>query len=234
MDNFVMYRTNSFTGNQEPFHDIINTLMAEEDQLSVVRGLAEWLTMDPERPDYTGTMLANMLGGFNADEYFIEFMERSEDYRREFYERTLSDIKKETLSDLTCCCWFTRKDIVLARKNGYGKFLCKESGVLRCYEPGMIIVKHGFDTLCAYEEQPLLSPDVITNNQLITKAQLNRLLELEEDYGKTLADTCLKKDVLNLLKRADKGLLGNSFTPSFEIRERRNAEERERIISDIL
>lgn len=236
MSNQALYRTNSFTGNPDPFHDIVDVLLKEKDQRCVMWGLTSWIDSKPDQPDYTGNMLRDMLGGManTAEANFQDFLQRSEDYRREFYEKVLRDIKKETLVDLTCCCWFSRKEIVLSRENGYGKFLHKDNGVFKCYDQGMILAVKGFDLLCAYEEPPKLAPDVVTNNQLISEEQLKKLLDLEETYGKVLAKTCLKKDVLNLLKRADKGLLGNSFIPSFEIQERRTAEERERIISNIL
>lgn len=85
-----------------------------------------------------------------------------------------------------------------------------------------------------YSEPPKLMPDSVINKQLISKQQLNKLLELEETYGKILTETCLKKDVLNLLKRADKGLLGNSFNPSTETRERYQELNREQILNDLL
>lgn len=230
----ILYRTNSFTGNPNPFSDIVDVLVSEPRQEIVLRSLSSLIDDNPEDPENIGTMLRNMLGGFEYEQYFSEFMERSEDYRRQFYHRIVQEIRQETGILINHCCWFSRKNIVLSRQNGYGKFLCKENGVFRCYDTGIILVSIGFDVLCAYETFPKLSPDVITNNQLISRQQLNRLLELEEAYGKLLADTCLKKDVLNLLKRADKGLLGNSFIPSFEVQERRTEEERERIISDLL
>lgn len=230
----ILYRTNSFTGNQNPFHDVVDILLTAEDQLTVLHTLSDYFEQDPENPDYIGTRIYDMLGGFTAEEYFQEFMARSESYREEFYQIALSDIKKNTGVDIKIGCWFSTKNIILQRKNGYGKNLCKENGILRCYDKGIVLFKKGFDSFCAYTEEPKLSPDTVTNNQLISLQQLNKLLNLEDAYGKILADTCLKRDVLNLLKRADRGLLGNSFTPSFEARERRTAEERERIISDIL
>lgn len=234
MEDIIVYRTNSFTGNPNPFSDIIDVLISEPEQEKTLRSLGKFFYYDPEDPDSVGTMIKNMLGGFEYEQYFKEFMERSEDYRREFYARVVQEIREKTGVLINCCCWFSRKNIVLSRQNGYGRFLCKENGVLRCYDVGVVLVEKGFDALCAYERIPKLSPDVVTNNQLISRQQLNRLLELEETYGKILADTCLRKDVLNLLKRADKGLLGNSFVPSFEVQERRTEEERERIISDLL
>lgn len=232
----TIYRTNSFTGNPNPFTDIASTLVNIKNQQAVLNGLANYLHEDPEKPDSVGSMLCNMLGEFKdeCERYFSEFMARSENYRRDFYNRAIDKIRDITGIKLNLCCWFSLRNIVLSRKNGYGKFLCKENGVLRCYDPGIVLVGQGFDKLCAYAEEPKLMPDTITNNQLISREQLNKLLDLEESYGKILTETCLKKDVLNLLKRADKGLLGNSFTPSFEAQERRIAEERERIISDIL
>lgn len=234
MSDTVVYRTNSYTGNPDPFSDITDTLLTEPRQNIILRGLSSLIDDNPEDPDNVGTMLRNMLDGLEYEQYFKEFMERSTDYKREFFTRAVQEIREETGVPVSCCCWFSRKNIVLSRQNGYGKNLCREDGVLRCYDTGVVLAEKGFDILCAYETPPKLSPDVITNNQLISRQQLNRLLELEETYGKLLADTCLKKDVLNLLKRADKGLLGNSFIPSFEVQERRTEEERERIISDLL
>jgi len=235
MSDKLLFRTNSFTGNQNPFHDILDVLVYEPDQRTMLCFLTDYLEDDPEDPYKIGSRVRNLIGGFDADKNFQEFLKRSEGYRREFYFDAVEEIKEETDTDLSCCCWFTRRNIVLSRSNGYGLKLCKENGVLRCCDEGIILAKKGFDVLCAYAAPPKLSLDVVTNNQLISQEQLNRLLDLEEAYGgKILAETCLKKDVLNLLKRADKGLLGNSFTPSFEVQERRAAEERERIINDLL
>lgn len=234
MSDKPLFRTNSFTGSQNPFHDILDILVYEPDQKVMLSFLTDYLTVDPENPDQIGSRVKSLLEGPDANDNFQLFLARSDEYRREFYQDTIEKIKEETDKDLNCCCWFTGKNVVLSRKNGYGIRLCKENGVLRCYDTGIILAQKGFDFLCAYETKPKLMPDTVTNNQLISQDQLNRLLDLEIAYGKILAGTCLKKDVLNLLKRADKGLLGNSFTPSFEIQERREAEERERIIADIL
>ena len=163
----ILYRTNSFTGNQNPFHDVVDILLTEEDQLTVLHTLSDYLEQDPENPDYIGTRIYDMLGGFTAEEYFQEFMARSESYREEFYQIALSDIKKNTGVDIKTGCWFSTKNIILQRKNGYGKNLCKENGVLRCYDKGIVLFKKGFDSFCAYAEEPKLSHDTVTNNQLI-------------------------------------------------------------------
>lgn len=225
-DNGILYRTNSYSDNNNPCCDIIETLLHTSDLQVMLRQLNSLV------PIGIGDLtLRIIVDGVSTDQqYYEEFVARPEAYKREIFSSLLDCFETRP----AVCCWFTRKDIVLNRKTGYGRYLCSDNGVLRCFEPGTVLLQRGFDTLRMYPEPPKLMPDSVINKQLISKQQLNKLLELEETYGKILTETCLKKDVLNLLKRADKGLLGNSFNPSTETRERYQELNREQILNDLL
>lgn len=225
-DNGILYRTNSYSGNNNSCYDIIDFLLKTNDLQVVLRQLNSLIPLDVGDLEVR-TIVDNVSSN---QQYYEEFVARPETYRNEIFSLLLSYFE----DPLKCCCWFTRKDIVLNRKTGYGKYLCSDNGVLRCFQPGVILLQKGFDTLHAYSEPPKLMPDSVVNKQLISRQQLNRLLELEETYGKILAETCLKKDVLNLLKRAEKGLLGNSFNPSTETRELYRERSREQILNNLL
>lgn len=236
MNNVTLYRTNSYTGNTNPFGSAVTMLTT----IRNTNGLFRYLSSTICNLNYSipaVSLINEVMNNIDSPEAFNPnpYDNLSQEGKEDFINDVLTLREKYFGERIKYCCWFSdSRSTILSRKNGYGKNLCKENGVLRCYDKGKFSLTEGFDILCAYEEIPKLHQDIITNNQLISYNQLQELLAIEESYSNILADTCEKKNVLNLLNRAKKGLLNTRFTPSFEVRESIEADQREKILSDIL
>ena len=137
--------------------------------------------------------------------------------RYDFYRDLLPLIESHyDGADLKHCCWCYRKEYLLDREKGLGRQLHSKQGIQRSYSQGIDLYITKFGTLTAFPDIPKFSDDTITNKQLVSEDQLQQLLALEEKYGKLLAPTCKKKDVLNVLNLERLGLLNKDFTPTYE------------------
>jgi len=224
----ILYRTNSYTGRENPFSTPWYALSHDIEERTSVLSCLSSLSFSCNNSNEEAFRVYKYNN--NNINFVTEMSQESfERYCEEFFE-----IFSRYDENLKYTCWFTTKDIVLSRSNGYGKNLCKESGgVKRCFDSGTTLLRYGFDVLCAYEVEPKLSPDPLINNKLISKAELDELLNFEEHAGRTLAPTCLKKDVLNVLKAARNGLIGD-ISPDYITRQAVQDRIHDRIIQDLL
>lgn len=226
----TLYRTNSFTGNDNPVKLTSEMLADDKHQADIMAFLYNNIL-----PYFQNQKLAadvrDMTFADGADK-LADFMKQDREYRLRFYERIVKEIEITRNVKLTYACWFSNKAVVMSRSKGYGLNLCKEDGILKCSEPYFVLLIKGFDILACFETFPKFSQDIITNKTLISREQLNELLSLEKTYGKLLAETCLKKDVLNVLKRAQMGLLDKDYSAVIPQQEAESTRERD--LQDLL
>lgn len=110
-NNSILYRTNSYSGNSNPCYDIVEVLLKTKDLQAILRHLNNLIPLNIGDPE-----LKTIIDGISSDQqYYEEFVARSEDYKREIFSLLLNCFETKP----TVCCWFTRKDIVLNRKTGY-------------------------------------------------------------------------------------------------------------------
>ena len=227
----ILYRTNSYTGRANPITTPWYALAYDtnnDDLLKILSSLSRLSASTHNQVFYDRFSTSQE----NIDRITAMTVEQKE----ALYEEFFNDFARYDSSNrfFQYACWFSTKDIVLSRANGYGKNLCRESGgVLRCFDLGYKIYNRGFDSLRIYEEEPKFSPDPLVNNKLISQRELEELLGYEEEAGRTLAPTCLKKDVLNVLKAAKNGLIGD-VTPDYSVRQAAQDRIHERIMQDLL
>lgn len=224
-----LYRTNSFTGNDDPFVSPVTALTAPPTLQEIAFfSVCRQVNLTPTTEELV-TIIDN-LDATGLD----HFLEQSDDYRHDLFADVIAALEEQNNVKMKYACWFTAKEIVMSRKNGYGRRLCKENGVLFCEEPGFILFEHGFDSLVCFETKPVLKPDILTNNRLISALDLELLLKIEAQFKQTLTDTCLKKDVKPILKRYQMGLLGKQFSPPAAWQEEHAEQRRQEELFDLL
>lgn len=229
MTDEKLYRTNSFTGNDNPFVSPVTALTATPALQEIAFfSVCRQVNLTPATEELVTTI--NNLDATGLD----HFLEQSNDYRRDLFADVIAALEEQNNVKMTYACWFTTKGAVLSRKSGYGKNLCKENGVLVCEEQGFKLLDTGFDTLVCFKDKPVLKPDTLTNRRLISFLDLQLLLKIEEEYGQTLADTCLQKDVKPILKRYHMGLLGKQFTPPVAWQDEHAEQRRQEELFDLL
>jgi hypothetical protein len=227
----TLYRTNTFTGREE-WYSTPWYVLGHLDNENMWRGIncAVSLLAAVNREAFADRIL-NMQ---NNEERLQEFMARTPEEKTNFFESVFDEYNRFIDNPIKIAVWFSHKDIVLSRTRGYGKNLCKENGgVYRCYDQGKMLLSNGFDCLNGYNDVPKLQGDPLINNKLISRAELEELLAYEESSGRVLAPTCLKKDVLNVLKAARNGLIGD-VSPDYKAVEEAQERIRDRILDDLL
>ena len=225
----ILYRTNTFTGRTNPFSTPWYALAHDVTDENGIHGVLYCLARLARCVSNT---LFDRVDNTNENTDYVVSL--SVEQREAFYKEVFDALREGPELDLRVSCWFSTKDIVLSRANGYGKNICKENGgVLRCFDQGVEIYHSGFNTLRGYREEPKLTPDPLVSNKLISKVELDELLNHEEMAGRTLAQTCLKKDVLNVLKAARNGLIGD-ISPDYLTMQAVQDRIHDRMINDLL
>jgi len=228
----TLYRTNSFTGNDKPVRSTAEVLTDDPNQRKVLCSLNCDILV-PSKNTELVERVREMIFPDDNDK-FREFEKQSRNYRLSFYREIVAEVENTFGIQIPYCCWFSNKAVVMSRSKGYGTKLHKDNGVLKCNESHFVLLQRGFDVLACFKESPKFQQDTATNRNLISKEQLFQLLLLEESYGKLLAETCLKKDVINVLKRAEMGLLEKDYTVSTERWQQRLSDIRERSLQNLL
>lgn len=227
----TLYRTNTYTDYKDWYATPWDALgrLPEEDFHGALSSI--WSMLDAVGADTTGLVARTIMFDTPDRERFFNSPQQE---KIDFFKTVFEDYNRFADVPINYAVWFSSKNIVISRTNGYGKNLCKENGgVYRCYNEGKRLYHRGFDVLCGYNELPKLQPDPLVNNKLISKSELDELLSWEDQAGRVLAPTCLKKDVLNVLKAARNGLIGD-ITPDYQRREMAAERTRNRILDDIL
>ena len=227
----VLYRTNTYTDYKDWYATPWDAFgrLPEGDLHGALNSI--WNMLNGVGADTTGLVARTIMFDTPDRE---QFFNSSQQEKIDFFKMVFNDYNHFAEVPINYAVWFSSKNIVISRTNGYGKNLCKENGgVYRCYNEGERLYQRGFDVLCGYNELPKLQPDPLVNNKLISKAELEELLLYEDQAGRVLAPTCLKKDVLNVLKAARNGLIGDMI-PDYERREQAFERARDRILDNIL
>lgn len=129
--------------------------------------------------------------------------------RDEYFETYLREVNDRLDTPVRFGVWLTPLELVLNRSYNLVD-LCKEDKpVLRCFigDHFTIICNMDNASLYGFSEMPKLQQDPLVNNKLITRAELEELLQYEKESGGQLAKTTTKKDVLHILKMGRNGLL---------------------------
>ena len=228
----TLYRTNSFTGNDNPVRSTAEVLTDDPNQRKVLYSLNCDILV-PSKNTELVEQVQEMLFPDGSTK-LQEFQKRNRKERLSFYEEVIAEVENIFNIKIPYCCWFSNKAIVMSRSKGYGTRLHKDNGILKCNESHFVLLQRGFDILACFKEPPKFQQDTATNRNLISKEQLFQLLLLEESCGKLLAETCLKKDVINVLKRAEMGLLEKDYAVPTERWQQRLSDIRERNLQNLL
>ena len=228
----TLYRTNSFTGNDNPVKLTTEMLADDKDQADVLLQLSCNVLVPSTNIELLDRIKSMALS--DGAQRLADFKSRDREYRVKFYEEAVAEAELIRGIKLTYCCWLTNKAVVMSRSKGYGLRMHSENGLLKCNDTHFPLLTRDFDILACFDNMPRLQPDIVTNKNLISKEQLDKLLSLEKDKDKLLAETCLKKDVMNILKRAQIGLLDKDYSTSVQRQQERSPYNRERELQDLL
>lgn len=197
----MVYRTNSYN-NREPCYDRAEIALALSEQSpNDIYQYFRYTLCDNEAADFLSDMAredawtnGNTLERVDAYQDFFHFMH--------WY-------------GLSNCIWFCKTKDSILDCNRYGRNLTSENGVLRCYDEkkARTIFQYGDNILLSFEEVPLLAPDTVINQSLINEGELARLRDIENKYEIKPVKTHRKKDVYNIFKLEENGLLKEKEKP---------------------
>lgn len=235
----LAFRTNSFTGRENPIGEIPFTLLMEPNQYSVLLQLSEFTPFKYKGISNEAVLRLREMTDIFRDsrerDLIADFINSSSGNKLVFYYDIIQEMSRYFGYRLNFCCWYSSFYKVLSRKQGYGRRLCKENGILSTPNSGgyPILRKNMTDVLIAYEEPIVPFKHEAVSKYLISKKELDELLEVEEECDTILAETCMKKDVYPVLERYHSGILGRKYAPLCDEEEKKE-KEIDIILKDLL